>query len=363
MAKKSLGYVQLEWTCPNCDTRNPGPQKTCLSCGMPQPDDVTFDQPAQETLIEDEAKLAQAKSGPDIHCRYCGSRNSATATNCSQCGADLSEGAKRESGQMLGVYRDKEVDPIECASCGTLNTPAAAKCIQCGAGLTSAEPPPGPKPEPKKATPKKGLGMATIIGIVALVLIVCAACITLTALFNRTEDVGGTVQNVEWTRTIEIEGLVPVEHQAWHDDIPAEAVVGGCRDKVRRTQDNPAPNSREVCGTPYTVDTGSGYGEVVQECRYEVFENYCDYTVEEWQEVDEEQLTGNDFSPRWPNPALRQNQREGNRDETYTCIFTTESGQYSYVPGNQAEFARCEMGSRWVLQVNTFGIVTDIQPR
>ena len=54
MTKKSLGYVELEWICPNCDTKNPGPQKTCLSCGMPQPDDVKFEQRAQETLIEDE---------------------------------------------------------------------------------------------------------------------------------------------------------------------------------------------------------------------------------------------------------------------------------------------------------------------
>ncbi len=363
MAKKSLGYVQLEWTCPNCETRNPGPQKTCQSCGMPQPDDVTFDQPAQEKFIEDEAKLAQAKSSPDIHCRYCGSRNSAAATNCSQCGADLSEGTKRESGQVLGAHRDKKADPIECSSCGILNAPDAAYCVQCGAGLTSVEPPPVPKPEPEKAPPKKGLGMAAIIGIVALVLVVCAACITLTVLSNKTEDVSGTVQNVEWTRTIEIEGLTPVERQAWHDDLPAEAAVGECQAKMRYTQDDPAPNSREVCGTPYTVDTGSGFGEVVQECRYEVFEDFCDYTVEEWQEVDEERLSGNDFSPRWPNLALPQTQREGDRDETYACVCTTENGQYTYTTSSQSKFNQCKIGSRWMLQVNTFNMITDIQPR
>ena len=32
MAKKSLGHVELQWTCPNCETVNPGLVKVCEGC-------------------------------------------------------------------------------------------------------------------------------------------------------------------------------------------------------------------------------------------------------------------------------------------------------------------------------------------
>ncbi len=364
MAKKSLGYVELEWTCPNCSTKNPGTQKTCLSCGMPQPEDVQFEQPAQEEIISDEKKLAEAKAGPDIHCYYCGSRNAATATACTQCGADLSEGAKRSSGQVLGAHKDKPAAPVTCPACGTENAPAAPKCVQCGSSLVDTPPEPEQKPPPVPTKAKsKGTGLLTKIGVVAGILALCACGITFLVLFNRTENLNGTVEDVSWRREIVIEQLMPVSYEAWHDKIPPEAKVVSCSAKVRRTQDQPTSNSREVCGTPYTVDSGSGYGEVVQDCKYEVFEDFCEYTVEEWQETDKQTITGDDFSPSWPALRLANNQREGERDETYTCHFKTEGGNYGYSTSNFNTYKACKIGSQWILQINTFNMVTDIEPR
>ena len=51
MAQESLGFVKLEWTCPKCGSRNPGPEKTCLGCGAPQPQDVKFEQAETQVLI------------------------------------------------------------------------------------------------------------------------------------------------------------------------------------------------------------------------------------------------------------------------------------------------------------------------
>jgi hypothetical protein len=60
MARKvTKGFVQLEWVCPNCDGRNPGPEKTCQSCGAPQPENVQFQRAATEKIITDE-KVANA---------------------------------------------------------------------------------------------------------------------------------------------------------------------------------------------------------------------------------------------------------------------------------------------------------------
>ncbi len=361
MAKKSLGYVELEWACPSCGTKNPGPQKTCLSCGMPQPEDVKFEQRAEEKLISDEAKIAQAKAGPDIHCYYCGSRNPATATNCSQCGADLTEGARRDKGQVVGAHRDKPAPQIECPACGAPNNADAPKCVNCGASLAE------PKPEPAQPTPaqapkpRQNRGMLGI-GLAVVALLCAAACVAYFVLAGRTEDLTGTVQGVSWSRSVQIEGLVPVEYEDWRDEIPPEGLLGQCTDRVRHTQNEPAPNSREVCGTPYTVDTGSGFGEVVQDCRYEVFDEFCTYTLDEWREVDEIAANGDGFSPQWPQLNLRAGQRQGKRNEVYRCIFSTESGAYTFTTSNQNLFEQCQIGSRWQIKVNTFNVVTDIEP-
>jgi ribosomal protein L40E len=362
MVKKTLGYVRTEWTCPNCQTRNPGPQKTCISCGMPQPEDVESEQAAHEELIKDEAEIAKAKAGPDVHCYYCGSRNPAGATTCSQCGADLSEGTARKSGRVLGAHRKGPAPKITCSACGAENEANAPKCVQCGASLTKPEPEPASAPEAKPAPPKR-FGLLGGIGGVLVVLFLCAAAIAFIILSRRTEDVNGTVRDVSWSRSIAIEALVPVEHEDWQDEIPTGAVVGTCTQKVHHTQDDPAPNAKEVCGTPYTVDKGSGYAEVVQDCQYEVYEDWCKYTVDEWQEVDEVSLDGNDFNPRWPDiPVLRTDQREGARGETYKITFNTEQGQYTYTTHKEAEFNKYQIGSHWILKVNTFNVVSGTEP-
>lgn len=367
MAKKSLGYVELEWICPSCGTRNPGSQKTCQSCGMAQPDDVEFQQPAQEKLVEDEARLARAKAGPDIHCHYCGARNPGTATNCSQCGADLSEGAARASGGVLGAHKDKVAEPIECSACGAMNDANAPKCVQCGSPLAEPPPPP-PQPKPAAPPPKPKRGLFGIV-LTALVVLICAGCITGFILFNRTEDATGTVKDVSWTRIVAIEELVPVTKENWRDEIPVEAVIGLCKEKVHHTETRATGQTREICGTPYTVDTGSGFGEVVQDCRTEdikdevsVFEESCEYTVEEWQEVDRAIANGNNLNPNWPAPNITRGQREGERQEKYNVTFSSEQGTYTYTTTDAAEFSQYDVGSKWLIKINTFDIVTEVEP-
>ena len=75
MPQKTEGFIELEWTCPSCQSNNPGPVKTCQNCGSPQPVDVAFHLPGQANLRTDEAITHQAEAGPDVHCPYCGARN------------------------------------------------------------------------------------------------------------------------------------------------------------------------------------------------------------------------------------------------------------------------------------------------
>lgn len=356
MTKKNLGYVQLEWTCPACETRNPGPVKKCTSCGAPQPQDVQFEQAAQETFIEDEKLIEKAQSGPDVHCPYCGTRNPADAVTCSNCMGDLTDAAAREQGKVLGKHQAEAKPDVACPYCGTMNGATAVKCTNCQANLQKQV---QPKPQPTaQPAPRRSLGVVGIIVIVALI----AMCIFVASLFFRTDDVIGQVSSVEWTRSVAIEGLVPVERRDFVEDIPDGVNYGDCRQELHHTQDFPAPNSQEVCGTPYTVDTGTGVGEVVQDCQYEVYEDNCAYTVDAWQQIDVVTLSGADLFPVWPQPPLAGAQRLGEQEAQYEVVFQGDGERYTYTTSSLDLFTQFAVGSEWVLQVNQLGGVVGVEP-
>jgi ribosomal protein L40E len=358
MTKETVGYVRLEWTCPSCGSRNPGPQKTCGSCGAAQPEDVEFEQAAQEELIKDEAEIARAKAGPDVHCGYCGARNPAGAESCTQCGADLREGVARARGRVVGAHRRGAAKDVACPSCGAQNPATALECAECGAPMGRAEPATVTR---RRTAAKAGLrGCSPVAWVILGGVIVVGAILLILSL--RTKETAARVQDLSWTRSIAIEGLVPVTYEDWRDEIPSGAVMGTCTQKVHHTQAEPAPNADKVCGTPYTVDTGSGYGEVVQDCEYQVYADWCKYEVEEWRAVDTVTLEGEGFGARWPVTQLQAGQREGEREETYKVVFDADGKMYTYTVKDEAEFARFEIGSRWNLKVNTFNAVVSVEP-
>jgi len=139
--------------------------------------------------------------------------------------------------------------------------------------------------------------------------------------------------------------------------------IGACREEIRSVESEPVPNSVEVCGTPYTVDTGSGYGEVVQDCEYQVYDEMCSYTVEEWHQVDSAVIRGTDEQPIWPEPVLEVGQRIGqNRSESYVIVFSSEGETFTYLTSDLNLFQQAEIGERWGLNVNTFGKLISVEP-
>jgi hypothetical protein len=200
-----------------------------------------------------------------------------------------------------------------------------------------------------------------------VVLGIGAACVILGALgvwfvFGRSTAVEASVTDVRWERSIEIEAFGPVEMEDWRDEIPAGAQVGSCRLEHQTTQDFPAPVATEVCGTPYTVDEGSGYGEVVQDCVYEVYEDRCTYIVDDWSVVDTLTDRGSSLDPSWPSANLSSSQRVGTQTETYTVQLAGDEGTFTYRPDSESEFLRYQVGSRWRLEVNALGGILSIEP-
>jgi ribosomal protein L40E len=356
MAKKTLGYVELEWECPSCHTRNPGSAKTCIQCGAPHPEEAGYQQAAQEKLITDEAKLAAAHAGADIYCGYCGAPNPATAKVCKQCGADLGEGKAATSGQVLGAFHSEAAASVNCPACGASNPATAFKCSQCGAALRSER----PQPQPEALPPGRSKMLPFLIaGAAALVILV----IVLVALGSRRTTVIGEVSAMNWRRAVALEALVPVTLEAWADEVPSGAQMGRCRQELYRVQDDPAPGAREVCGTPYVVDKGSGYGEVQQDCRYEIYADRCEYQSTAWRPIAPIVLQGSDSNPVWPAQNLGENQRAAGRSEEYAITFNVDGKSYAYHPTGVEEYLHYSPGSQWRLKVNSFGNVTIEGPR
>jgi hypothetical protein len=211
----------------------------------------------------------------------------------------------------------------------------------------------------KRATGMSKTARFVLFGILGLFVI---ACITLIILSSRTEEIVGEVQGVSWETAVMVEALVPVEVQDWRDELPANADIDSCREELRRTQPNPAPGAQEVCGTPYTVDTGTGVGEVVKDCVYEIYDELCTYTELQWRDFDLITLTGDDFSPELPNPTLAQDQRLGEETETYEVIFNADGRSYTYRPDSFNEYTQFAEGSRWILEVNALNSVRSVTP-
>jgi len=361
MPEETVGYVRLEWTCERCGTINPGPQKKCQGCGGPQPEEQDFELSPQQKLISDEEELSRAKSGPDVHCVYCGARNPADAETCVQCGAPMAEGTARQTGEVLGAAQLEAVADAACSFCGAMNPGNATKCGKCGGSLTR----PQAKPKSRAASSaapdkgmkaKKGLGIFAILGIILACVIVVGGI----ALLSQTSEQTGVVREVSWEQAIDILELRPASYEAWQDEISSKAQMGTCEQKYRYTSSEAVPGAKKVCGTSFVKDQGSGYGKVVQECSYEVHDDWCRYTVDEWKVVRTERTVGNDLNPVWPDVTLSAGQREGERSGSYRVIFLSNDKEYKY-SSNLDLFKELEPGSKWKLYVNKLGALTRIE--
>jgi rubrerythrin len=357
MTQKELGYVELEWTCKRCGTINPGMKRVCTNCGAPMEEDDKFELPDQQELITDQEKLEEAKAGPAIQCPYCNVLNPGGTKICKQCGGDIEAGLARQAGEVLGAYKAEAVPDKPCPFCNQPVKANAQRCPHCGGNLVEAA---EPAATPAKTT-KTPLWLI-IAGIVFGVLCI-AGIIAFIVLNNRTNDISARVADMRWQRATEILAQQPAQKGNWSEQVPSDAQDVSCQDKYKETSSEPAPNATEVCGTPYTIDQGSGAGKVVQDCEYQIYASYCDYTVLEWVVVNTALAAGNDKNPQWPLVNLQAGQQEGDRHEEYQVTFDAGGETYTYTPGDFSEYSQYDIGSDWILSINTFGAIKEIRSK
>ena len=347
--RRTLGYVQNEWTCPNCDTRNKGGSKTCENCGAPQPENVQFELPSEQKFVTDEASIGAAKGGADIHCPFCGTRNPASAKTCSQCGGDLTEGTARESGRVMQAPPvSQQPKIIKCDNCGTENPSSNSLCSNCGSPLPKiAAPAFAPQPGAGKLTVPKKTNWLLIGGILAAVAICCVA---IGALFFPSQSVQATVVDVHWQTSVPVQEIRAVDYSNEAGSPPSGAYNVSCHDE-----------SRDVCEQK-TIDRGNGYSEVVEECHTET-QQYCSYTVDEWTTIQTYTLDGSTLQPIYDSPNVSSGQRLGQESEELTVTFSTENGEEeTYSPGTVSEFQQFAPGSTWTLKLNALGGIVRVEP-
>lgn len=362
MSQETLGFVNLEWVCPKCESRVPGPDKTCPNCGAPQPKNVAFVQALGESSVQDKEMEQVVAKGADIHCPFCGTRNPADAIVCSQCGAELKEGIKRDSGQVVGAYTVSSLVSITCPNCGAENPIKAKSCSACGSALLQPTPPQQvlPVPPPQATQRSKYFNLGIMIVLAFLCLIGIFAVSQLTA---PQEEQRAQVASVGWQTAVQILGLVPVTHSDWQAEIPVGNPTYNCTDRIFKIS-NIEPygeDYRKVCGTPYTIDTGTGIGQVVQDCQFEILQPYCEYETEEWRVVDTVQMQGQDPDPIFAEPSLTSAQKMGSASSEYWVVLKTQEGQQTYRTTDLNEFRQFSIGSVWLMRMNALGQIVSIE--
>lgn len=362
MSRETLGYVKLEWVCPKCETRVPGPEKTCPGCGAPQPLNVVFVQALGEAAVADEELEKIAAKGADVHCPFCGTRNSADSVICAQCGADLIEGVRREAGNVVGAYSVSNLQSIKCQVCGVENPINTKTCIGCGSPLYF-------QPEIQQSAPEKPAlpfqySRYWTLGVIAVLAFLCLLGILAISQLNAPQEtLTAQVSSVGWQTAVQILELVSVTHSDWLSEIPQNAEAQNCSDRVYQYSNSEpfGEKYQKICGTPYTIDTGTGVGQVVQDCQFKILRPFCEYESDEWRVVNTAVLKGNDWNPVLAQPNLMSGQRVGDSESEYWIVFSTETGAKTYRTKDFDEFSQFSAGSKWVLELNALGQILSIE--
>lgn len=346
MTRRTRGYVQLEWVCPNCGTRNPGPRKSCGNCGAPQPENVQFQRAVDEQLETDDKLIVAAQAGADYICPYCGTRNSALEKVCVKCGGDLVEARRRAAGAELQANAGPR--EVKCSNCSTLNPASRVNCSKCGSPLprTSAPVQAASTASTSNVPQKKG-SRWWVWAAIGIAVVLCIGAVMAFAV--PASRLKATVSDVRWETSVPLQEVRSVHYSNESGDPPSGAYDISCHTE-----------SKEVC-TERVVDQGNGFGEVVEDCHDES-QQYCSYSVDEWQTIQTFTLDGHDFSPVYAQPNVAAGQRLGDQTVEYTVYFATEAGPRTYSPSAGTDFSQFRVGTTWTLSLNAIGGIIDVKP-
>lgn len=351
------------WDCTFCGTTGIlGRHTTCTGCGRSRPEGVKFYLVENEAEVTDQKLLKLAEADADWICQYCDSSNRANQTSCQHCSAP------RDADTPIQLITEYEED--QAPEYGDNNHPEPVVEAQ-------------PKPKSKW---KPLLGCLGAVVVVLLLL-----CGVMSYISFKTYEVELTVTDVAWERTIPVEAYRTVEEGDW--TIPEGGRQLASEQKIHhydQVVDHYDTKTREVCedkqtGTEtYTcgkIDKGNGFFADKQctrpvyreECHDEtyrdpvyrdepVYQTWYTYEIEKWVLDRTEKASGQTQDVYWPEYTLADNERVGQRTETYEVHFVDQEGQSYTQSFDYERWQTYQAEGRYLAYVDFFGQVTEIEP-
>jgi len=222
-----------------------------------------------------------------------------------------------------------------------------------------------------------------------------AALVALLWFIGRPKETTLTVSGHRWQRTIAIDALRTVTEEGWEGELPSGARTLSSRREIHhknRVQIGTERRSRTVTERVQTGtervkvgerDLGNGYFEDIYEDRpvyedrereesYEepifredpVYSTRYRYEVEKWMPAREVKAGAQDRNPRWPDPGLRSQERQGMRSETYEVLFEDrDSATRVFRARDEVDWRGFEPGTEHRAKVKNDGEIVEILHR
>jgi hypothetical protein len=314
------------WDCPTCGNKMIlGPETRCPNCGSSRPENVRFYLPTDAEIVEDEARLKEAKAGPDWICGYCTTQNKALVKDCSGCG-NTRDHTSQEVRLEEREYNTREIPRDSFAPERTIH-PLEQQAMQ----------------PPKKRRPFRWILLLGLIGLVGMLL-----------LRSFPKEIEVSVVAFQWERQIQLQHNEPVQKEDW--SVPNGAFEVSSFRAIRsynqvlrgyetRTRDVRVKvgEERYVCGQ---IDKGNGYfvdkycTRAIYETRQEtyeqpvydqvpVYDTKYRFKVMEWVNDRILKSSGKNQEAKWPNAPPQpdpQNWREGAKQELYQISVREDDG-------------------------------------
>lgn len=324
--------VMAYWDCPFCGGQGiRGDVVKCPSCGRPRGDvtfymkdhaenDVRIDGDTADIEYLDEEKAKTVNRNPDWYCSFCNTLNSDNAAFCSNCGASR----KDSESNYFDVQKKKQEQEQRNAQ------PAS--------------------PPPTRSSGSKRPLLLLIVAVLAIV--------GLFTFLNGNKTSGDlTVTGLAWQRNIQIEENREFSESGW--TLPQGAELTSQQQEIHHYdnvlshyQDVEVPRSREVLdhyetrhsyrnlgnGTFEEIDEQvpiyrtEHYTEIESQPVYVPVPRYATkyyYKIWRWTPTRVATASGEDHNAAWPDTALGENEREGERAEAYGFTVQDKNGKTS----------------------------------
>lgn len=407
--------IEGVWDCQYCGSKKiRGSIYDCPVCGKTRDKDIKFYIDNPHNYVDNETAKKVSRN-PDWLCSYCDSLNPDDVNECQECGASredsehnyferrkIVEEREREKARLHGKAAP-EPDTVNGIPVIRGNEPTQpsvqSEPHQQNNGVYSSE---NLKRENRNNTPnsynhihraqptqnipsKKSFNWGKLFGVGAAIMGAIMAVVLLVILFTpKVMDV--EVQDFSWNRGINVEELVTVEESDW--SLPAGARLKYEQPEIKgytqvldhyetktRTYTEQVLDHYEEYVSGYR-DLGNGHFEEITserpvyrtETKTETYEEpvYRDepiyatkyyYEIDKWQIQYTSKSSGEDKDPYWNEPALKNNQREGSRSETYYVSFLTDENEVEKYTVDKSLWDKLNKGDKVTIKVS-FGHAT-----